>query len=197
MTRSTISTSRITRLLRAWSDGDDAALQKLMDVVYEELRRIARAHVRREGAAASMRPTELVSELYMKLQAQRHVDLKDRAHFYAVASGVMRRLLVDHARHKRAGKRRGVHVTLSEGHAVGSGPNVDVLVLDDAMKKLEIEYPRECRVVELRYFAGLTVEEIAETLGVGSATVKRDWRFARTWLLGEMERGQLRGQLTV
>ena len=179
----------VTRLLRAWSDGDPAALQQLMDVAYRDLRRIAQNHFRRERPGHTLQPTALVNELYLRLIGQRGIDWVNRAQFFAVASRLMRRLLVDHARRRGRQKRKGIQVTLTDMAVEEGAPNLDVLALDGALTALEVEYPRESQVVELRYFGGLTHEEVAEQLGVSLITVKRDWRFAKNWLLGELERG--------
>lgn len=176
----------VTELLRRFGAGDEDAAGPLMDAVYRELRKIAQNHFRRERHDHTLEPTALVHELYGRLAAQ-HAPWQSRGHFYAIASRMMRRLLVNHARARRAGKRAALHVTLGEGPATRGGLDVDMLALDDAMKALAERYPRECRTVELRYFAGLTEEETAEALGVSTGTVKRDWRFARSWLRRRLE----------
>lgn len=180
----------VTRLLRQWGAGEDAALQRLVESAYEELGKIAGKHLHRERAGHSLAPAELVHEAYVRLLDARDVGWKDRGHFYAVASRIMRRVLIDHARHRGAARRRGVTVELREQDAVTGGLDVDVLALDEALTKLEARHERACRVVELRYFGGLTLEEAALQLSVSLATAKLDWKFARTWLWRELERGR-------
>ena len=160
-----------------------------MDRVYPHLRRIAQNHFRRENANHTLQPTALVNELYVKLIGQRQPEWRNRSHFYAIASRLMRRLLIDHARRKGRNKRKRILVTLTERSATTEDPVVDLIALDAALAKLEERFPRESRVVELRYFGGLTHEEVAAQLGVSLITVKRDWRFARTWLLRAIESG--------
>jgi RNA polymerase sigma factor (TIGR02999 family) len=180
----------VTSLLLDWSRGHADALEKLMPVVYEELRRLAKAHLGRERREHTLQPTDLVHEAYLKLVDQRHVDWKNRAHFFAVAARVMRRVLVDHARARLAQKRGGgaVRVTFDETLPIDT-PNADVtlLALDDALTELGTLDARQARTVELRYFAGLTVDEAAEALGVSGMTVKRDWTVAKAWLKLRLE----------
>ncbi|MFN7972959.1 MAG: ECF-type sigma factor [Acidobacteriota bacterium] len=185
-------TGDLTRLLRQWSDGDERVLDALMERTYAELRRIARAHFRRERGDHTLQPTALVNELFMKLTDVAGVSFRDRAHFYSIASRIMRRLLIDHARMHDAGKRRGARVTLHDDMAVVDA-SCDTAALAAALEKLEGRYPRESRVVELRYLCGLTNEEAASVLDVSLATVKRDWKFARSWLLCELGHEAPRG----
>jgi RNA polymerase sigma factor (TIGR02999 family) len=178
-------------MLRQWSAGDERVLTPLMDRAYDELRRIARAHFRRERSQHTLQPTALVNELYMKLGGLAGLGFRDRNHFYSIASRIMRRLLVDHARERHAAKRRAILVTLHDEMAVEAG-TFDMMALGAALASLQERYPRESRVVELRYLCGLTNEEVAGVLEVGLATVKRDWKFARSWLLRELGRGPAR-----
>jgi RNA polymerase sigma-70 factor (ECF subfamily) len=177
----------VTRLLLAWSDGSEAAASPLMDAVYDELRRLARRYLVRERQDHSLPATALVHEAYLKLIDQRQVRWQNRAHFYAVAAQVMRRLLVDHARARSAAK-RGVQLTIPlDGVDVAAGgKSADLLALDTALDKLAALDPRQARLVELRYFAGLTIDEAAEVMDVAAITVKRDWAMARTWLYREL-----------
>ncbi len=174
----------ITRLLNAWQKGDDAARDRLFVLVYEELRRRAAGRLRRERQGHTLRPTALVHEAYLRLTGQDRMNWRNRAQFFAVASEMMRRVLVDHARERNAAKRAGgaVRVALDEEVATSKPRDVDVLALDSALEELAAMDARQSRVVELRYFGGLSMEEIAEVLDVSRATVNRDWRFARTWL---------------
>jgi RNA polymerase sigma factor (TIGR02999 family) len=180
----------VTTLLLAWNDGDEAARCRLIDAVYDELRRMARRYLRRERVDHSLAPTALVHEAYLKLIDQRRVQWQNRAHFFGIAAQVMRRILVDHARARTAAKRgSGATLTLDDV-VVGRAPlDVDILALDAALEKLAAVDARQSRLVELRFFAGLTVEETAAALDVAPITVKRDWALARAWLFREL--GQL------
>ena len=177
----------VTRLLLAWSDGKEAAAIPLMDAVYDELRQLARRHLARERRDHSLPATALVHEAYLKLVDQRRVRWQNRAHFYAVAAQVMRRLLVDHARARGATK-RGVQLTIPlDGVDVAAGGrSADLIALDTALDKLAALDPRQARLVELRYFGGLTIDEAATVMDVSAITVKRDWAIARTWLYREL-----------
>jgi len=179
--------SDVTRLLLAWSDGRDAAEAPLMGAVYDELRRLARGYLVKERRDHSLPATALVHEAYLKLIDQRRVRWQNRAHFYAVAAQVMRRLLVDHARARGATK-RGVQITIPlEGVDVAAGAkSADLIALDTALDKLASLDPRQARLVELRYFGGLTIDEAAAVMHVAAITVKRDWAMARTWLYREL-----------
>jgi RNA polymerase sigma factor (TIGR02999 family) len=180
----------VTSLLLDWSRGHADALEKLMPVVYEELRRVAKAHLGRERREHTLQATDLVHEAYLKLVDQRSVDWRNRAHFFAVAARLMRRVLVDHARARLAQKRGGgaAHVDFDETLTLGT-PDADVtlLALDGALTELGALDARQARTVELRYFAGLTVDEAAEALGVSGMTVKRDWTVAKAWLKIRLE----------
>ena len=177
----------VTRLLLAWSDGKEAAAAPLMAAVYDELRRLARAHLMRERREHSLPATALVHEAYLKLVDQRRVRWQNRAHFFAVASQAMRRLLVDHARARGASKRGvGLTVSLDGVDAATEGKSADLIALDAALDKLAALDPRQARLVELRFFGGLTIDEAATVLDVAVVTVKRDWVLARTWLYREL-----------
>lgn len=179
--------SDVTGLLVAWSDGEEAAGPPLMDAVYDELRRVARGFLLRERRDHSLPATALVHEAYLKLVDQRRVRWQNRAQFFAVAAHVMRRLLVDHAR-ARCATKRGSGVTLPlDGHDGSVEPrSADLLALDAALDKLTAIDPRQARLVELRFFGGLTVDEAAAVLGIAAITVKRDWALSRAWLYREL-----------
>jgi RNA polymerase sigma factor (TIGR02999 family) len=174
----------VTGLLRQWEEGDQDALNRIVPLVYAELRRIARRRLDREGSARSLTPTVLVHDAYLKLMDVRQARFRDRAHFLAMASRVMRRLLIDRARARRAARRGGgAEVIEWEDDLVASDAQADALAdLDDALQRLEVIDPRQGQIVEQRYFGGLTLEETAEVIGVSLATVKRELRFAHAWL---------------
>jgi len=178
----------VTGLLRAWRGGDQAALEALLPLVHDELRRIARRCLHGERANHSVQATELVNEAYLRLVDVKHVDWQSRTHFLAMSARLMRRVLVDFARMRAADKRGGdaVRVTLDDATIGGSGPEADVVRLDDALEALAALDDRKSRVVELRFFGGLTVDETATALEVSSKTVLRDWEFARAWLQREL-----------
>jgi len=190
----------VTRLLLAWSDGEEAAAEPLMEAVYDELRRLARAYLLRERRDHSLPATGLVHEAYLRLVDQKRARWQNRAHFFAVASKVMRRLLVDHARARSASKRgSGLTVSLDDVNVNVDGDadadlgrvhanQPDVLALDRALEKLAGIDARQARLVELRFFGGLTFDEAAAVLDVAAITVKRDWALARTWLFRELGR---------
>jgi RNA polymerase sigma-70 factor, ECF subfamily len=179
----------VTELLRAWSDGDDRALQQLTTLVEGELRRLARRYMARERRDHTLQATALVNEAFIRMTGARDVRWQDRAHFIGVSARLMRRVLVDHARSAGYRKRGGSwqRVTLTDGLAATPGPPVDVLDLDRALDALAAVDPRKSRVVELRYFGGLTVDETASVLDVSPDTVKRDWRLAKLWLLRALQ----------
>jgi RNA polymerase sigma factor (TIGR02999 family) len=179
--------SDVTGLLVAWGNGEEEAHGALMDAVYGELRRLAGAYLRRERFDHTLPPTALVHEAYLKLVDQKRVRWQNRAHFFAIAARQMRRILVDHARAHQAGKRGGgATIPLSGIDVAGDQPGVDVLELETALEKLAVLDPRQSRLVELRFFGGLTVEETATVLDVAPVTVKRDWALARAWLYREL-----------
>ena len=175
-------------LLRAWREGDETALDALMPLVHDELRRIARRCLHGERANHSVQATELVNEAYLRLVDVRQVDWQDRTHFLAMSARLMRRVLVDLARSRGADKRGGgaVRVTFDEVAIGGVAPDADVIRLDDALQALAALDDRKSRVVELRFFGGLTADETAVALQVSSKTVLRDWEFARAWLQREL-----------
>jgi RNA polymerase sigma factor (TIGR02999 family) len=174
----------VTTLLHAWVGGDIGAREQLMPLVYQDLRRRAAAYLRRERRDHTLQPTALVNEVYLRLVKQDGVVWQNRAHFFGVASQIMRRILVDHARRGRMAKRSGrwAKVTLDERIAGATSRGVDVLDLDAALTRLAEFDPRKSRIAELRFFAGLSLEETGHVLGVSVATVERDWQAARAWL---------------
>lgn len=180
----------VTGLLARWSGGDKDAEKELFRVVYEPLRRIARRQLKGVRPGQSLQTTEIVHEVYLRLAAREGLPWQDRAHFFAVSAKAMRHILIDYARSRGYAKRggRAAHVTLDEAGAAGAQRSLDLLALDEALTRLESDYPRRSRVVELRYFGGLANEEIAEVLEVSPATIERDWRYARAWLHQELAR---------
>jgi RNA polymerase sigma factor (TIGR02999 family) len=182
----------VTRLLREWSAGDEAALESLMPLVYRELRRLAAASWRRERVGHTLQPTAIVHEAFLRLVAQQGVAWEGRTQFLAIAAQMMRRVLTDHARRKGAAKRGGaelVRVELDDEVGRLEARQLDLVALDEALAKLESLDSRQARVVELRYFAGLTIAETAEALELSPATVKREWETAKAWLVREMDFG--------
>jgi RNA polymerase sigma factor (TIGR02999 family) len=179
--------AKITELLVAVSEGGRAALDQLIPVVYDDLRRVAAAQMRRETAGQSLQPTALVHEAYLRLVDQRHVQWRNRAHFFGVAASLMRRILVDHARARLADKRGGglERVTLA-GDEAGESPPIDVLALHESLQRMAAFSPRQGRIVELRYFGGLTIDEAAEVIGISSATLVREWTIAKAWLRADL-----------
>lgn len=178
----------ITQLLADWSSGNESALEQLMPLVYDELRRMAHGYMRQQPANHTFQTTELIHEAYLKLARGGERGFQNRAHFFGVAAKAMRHILVDYARSKQSDKRGGGRekVSLSDNAAFSFDRTDQLVALDEALKNLESLDERKCRVVELRFFGGLTNEEMAEVLKISSETVKRDWRFARNWLLREL-----------
>lgn len=174
----------LTRLLLDWSDGDKDALDKLMPVVYQELRRLARYYMRRERAGHTLQTSALVNEAYLRLIDYKRMNWQNRAHFFAVASQAMRRILVEHARARKVDKRGGgaQKVSLDEAAVVSAEQASELIALDDALTSLESLDERKARIVELRYIGGLSIEETAEVLDISAATVQREWRGAKAWL---------------
>jgi RNA polymerase sigma factor (TIGR02999 family) len=181
----------VTGLLQAWRRGDAGAAERLLPLVYAELRRLARGRLRGERAAVTFQPTVLVQEAFLRLIEQREVDWRDRSHFFAIASTMMRRILIDHARARARLKRahEAVPITIETALHAEQRPLIEVLDLDRVLEQLAAEHPRHARIVELRFFAGLEMDEIAEVLAVSDRTVKRDWAFARAWMLHRLEGG--------
>jgi RNA polymerase sigma factor (TIGR02999 family) len=181
----------VTRLLLAWSGGEASAMDELISVVYDQLRHVAERSLRSERTGHTLQATALVNEVYLRLVDQRHVRWQHRAHFFAVAATLMRRILVDHARRHRAAKRGGgaPTVTLDEAVIVAVEPTADFVSLDEALERLAAIDPRQARVVDLKFFGGLTIEETAEVLTVSPATVKNEWSLARAWLYRELYGG--------
>jgi len=182
--------NEITRLLRLWSRGDLAALDQLMPIVMRELRKLAGGYLKRERPNHTLQPTALINEAYLRLIAQEFPEWQSRAHFFGVAAQLMRQILVDHARSHAAAKRRqeAPRLSLEEGAEFQYEQAGELVALDDALRSLERLDRRKSRVVELRYFGGLTVEEIAVALGVSTATVTREARLAQAWLLREIDK---------
>ena len=182
---------QVTELLRAWSDGDQQALAQLMPLVEAELRRLARVYMGRERRGHTLQPTALVNEAFLRLADAGGVRWQDRAHFLGISARLMRRVLVDHARAHGYRKRGGgaQRVTLHEALLASPEPSLDILALDRALEALAAVDERKSRIVELRFFGGLSVEETAEVLHFSNDTIKRDWRLARLWLLRELEGG--------
>jgi len=180
----------VTQLLKAWSEGDSAALEKLVPVVYQELRRMARRYMARERPGHTLQATALVHEAYVRLVDSDHAGFENRAHFFAVCAQVMRRILVDWARSRQAQKRGGElePLELDEALVVGEERGRDLVALDDALKALTVQDARKGQVVELRFFGGLSVEETAAALGISPETVMRDWKLAQSWLRRELRR---------
>jgi RNA polymerase sigma-70 factor (ECF subfamily) len=180
--------SDITRLLHAWSDGDQTALERLLPLIERELHRLARNYMRREHPGHTLQTTALVNEAYFRLVDQKSVRWQNRAHFFAIAARIMRRILLNYARDRHRAKRGGgaVQVSLSEVAAVGEERSAELIALDEALVRLEEFDARKARVVELRHFGGLTAAETAEVLGVSVVTVERDWHAAKAWLAREV-----------
>ncbi len=179
---------RVTELLLGWSAGDDASRERLMGLVYDELRRIAGAQLRRERRDHTLQATALVNEAYLRLVDQTRVQWRNRAHFFGIAAQLMRRILVDHARRQRAAKRGGGATLLAINEEIAAGPerDFDLVVLDDALEQLQAFDPRAAQLVELRFFGGLTIEETGEVMQLSPATIKREWNTARAWLHREI-----------
>ena len=190
---SELTPQNVTQLLLQWNKGDPAALDALIPLVYGELRRLARHYLQQEKQGHTLSSTALVHEAYLRLVNQREVTWQNRAHFFGVASQMMRRILVDHARKRASAKRGGELLTLALDEAVAAprGKAIDLMALDDALVGLAKLDERQSRLVELRFFGGLSIEETSEVLGVSTPTVKRDWASARAWLFRELSRGAL------
>jgi RNA polymerase sigma factor (TIGR02999 family) len=180
----------VTKLLLAWNDGDQVARDELMSVVYQELRRLAHHYMRRESPGHTLQTSGLVNEAFLRLVDQRDVQWRNRAHFFGIAAQMMRRILVDYARSRRYAKRGGgvPHLSLDEALIVSDERTAEVVALDETLQRLAEIDPRKSRIVELRFFGGLSIEETAEVLAVSPGTVMRDWTLAKAWLRREMSR---------
>lgn len=185
----------VTQLLRAWRGGDQSALEKLTPIVYQDLRRLARRRFLGERAGHTLQPTAVVNEAYLRLVDYQHVQWQDRAHFFAVSAQLIRRVLVDHARRRNLKRGGGVrHFSLELAPEIGCQPSKNLIALDEALNELARMDPRKAKVVELRYFAGLSVRASAEALGVSAPTVMRDWSSAKAWLYRELTGGGSRSE---
>lgn len=178
----------VTELLNDWSKGNKEALDQLVPLVYDELRRQAARYLRREQVGHTLQTTALIHEAYLRLVDQRSVHWQNRAQFFGIAGQMMRRILVDHARTKKRAKRGGsdIRVSLDQAVSISSKKDLDIVALDEALGRLEEIDPQQSRIVELRFFSGLSVEETAAVLGISAATVKRDWSVAKAWLHREI-----------
>jgi RNA polymerase sigma-70 factor (ECF subfamily) len=187
----TLSQKDITGLLLDWGSGDKAALEKLIPLVYKELRRMAHQYMRRERAGNTLQTSALINEAYIRLIDYKRMRWQDRAHFFAVAAQAMRRILVERARSRRRDKRGGAaqKVSLDEAADLAVDRAADIIALDDALIELSVIAPRKGQIVELRYFGGLSIDEAAEVLGVSSPTVQREWRAAKAWLYRAISEG--------
>jgi len=182
----------ITALLVDWNNGDKSAMERLLPLVEKELHRLAHAYMRREDPNHTLQTTALINETYMRLVDQRKVQWQNRAHFFGIAAQIMRRILLNYARDQNRQKRGGkaIHVSLSQALIMPAEKDREIIALNDALDRLEAVDERKARVVELRFFGGLTVEEVAEVLKVSTVTVLRDWAFAKAWLSREMQNGE-------
>jgi RNA polymerase sigma factor (TIGR02999 family) len=183
-------TEGITQLLVKWSDGDEAALERLLPMVYSELRRLANNYLRGERPGHTLQPTALVNEAYLRLIDQKNSHWQNRAHFYGIAAKLMRRILVDHARLKHAAKRGGAdqhRLSITSAEGLVAKPDLDVLALHEALEELALVDPQQSRIVELKFFGGLSIEETGEVMKLGHATVERDWKLARAWLRRKLD----------
>ncbi len=184
-----MATHDVSRLLADWANGDSQALEELTPLVYRELRQLAAACLRRERDGHTLQPTALVHEAYMRLVVQKRPNWQTRSHFFGVAAHLMRQILVDHARRRHAGKRAAPQVSLEEALTFQPERSSELIALDLGLNALEKLDPRKCKAIELRYFGGLAMDEIAKTLGVSTITVRRDLRMAEAWLHREMQSG--------
>jgi len=184
------SSNQVTELLARWSNGEDAAREKLVPLVYDELRRVAKRCLASQPRDQTLQSTALVHEAYLRLVGRNEVRWQNRVHFFAVAARLMRGILVDHARMRSASKRGGgnLTITLEDAFVSPKQRDVDLVALDDALNALSALDPKQGQLVELRFFAGLSIEDTSHVLGISPATVKREWATARAWLYGEMNR---------
>jgi RNA polymerase sigma factor (TIGR02999 family) len=185
------SPQSVTQLLKAWGNGEQQALDQLISLVYAELHRLAHRYMRRERSGHTLQPTALVHEVYERLVDLQNVSWQNRAHFFGVSAQLMRRILVDYARSRRYTKREGQwhQVPLNEAVALFPDRKTDIVALDDALRALADIDPRKSRVVEMRFFGGLSIKEVAEVLNISEESVQRDWRLAKVWLLRELSHG--------
>ena len=183
----------VSGLLAAWNEGDPSAQEELLPLVYDELRRLARGHLRRERPGHTLQPTALVHEAYLRLVGEGVATWQNRAHFYGIAARLMRQILINHAEARATARRGGgaLRLSLAAADRLAEGPDVELMALDDALKGLSALDPRQGQIVEMRFFGGLSVEETAEVLGLSPATVKREWSAARAWLRREIDRKEL------
>jgi RNA polymerase sigma factor (TIGR02999 family) len=183
----------VTQLLKDWSGGDEAAADRLMPLVHEELRRLAHQYMRRENPGHTLQTSALVNEAYVRLVDQSKIQWESRAHFFGIAARLMRQILVDQARRKNFAKRGGgaIRVSLDSANAIAQEQSANVMALDEALKTLEQTDLRKSQIVELRFFGGMSIEETAEALNVSPGTVMRDWTFARAWLRNKMSASQV------
>ena len=186
------SPHQVSKLLLAWSEGEEGAYEQLVPLVYDELHRLAKRYMRKERSGHTLQTSALVNEAYLRLVGAKEVCWQNRAHFFAVSARMMRRILVDFARAKHNLKHGGgaLQVTMDEAMAVSSEPSADLLALDEALSRLTALHPRQAEIVEMRYFGGLAEEEVAEVLKVSLRTVQQDWRLARLWLYRELRSGK-------
>ncbi|MBI3427861.1 MAG: sigma-70 family RNA polymerase sigma factor [Acidobacteria bacterium] len=194
-----VSTHEVTQLLLAWRNGDQAAFNQLIPLVEAELRRLARLRLKDERHDHTLQPSALVNETYLRLFGETAIAWQDRAHFFAVASDRMREILIDHARRRLRAKRGGqsVHVSLTAAAELGVEPALEILAVNEALATLERADPRQCRIVVLRYFGGLTEEEIAAVLDISKRTVQREWKSARAWLYSQLKAPSLGAEANV
>ena len=182
-----MASHQVTKLLQDWSAGDESAPDELIPLVYDELRRLAHRYMRREKPGRTLQTSALVHEAYVRLVDQNNIQWESRAHFFGIAARLMRQILVDQARRRNAKRRGGlIRVSLDEATGVGDGQSASVMALDDALKSLEEIDSRKSRIVELRFFGGMSIEETAAALQVSPGTVMREWTFIRAWLRNEM-----------
>jgi RNA polymerase sigma factor (TIGR02999 family) len=184
-----MSSGIVTQLLIEWKQGNKEALNKLIPLIYNELKHIAKNKLKNERVNISLQPTMLVNEAYLRLIGCDNIDWKNRVHFFGVAAQLMRNILVDHARKNIADKRGGEHYTLSISNIpdLATEKDLDLVALDDALRILATIDPQQCRIVELKYFAGLDMEEIAHVLSISTATISREWKMAKLWLLQQLD----------
>jgi RNA polymerase sigma factor (TIGR02999 family) len=180
------ATHKVTELLALWASGDEQALRELTPIIYKELRLLAASYLRKERPGHTLQPTALVNEAYLRLVDQKPPNWQNRTHFFGVAARLMRQILVDHARRRQAAKRAGLTVSLEEAVSFQQERSTDIVALDVGLNTLEKLDPRKCKAVELRYFGGLSMEEIAQALDVSPVTVRRELRMAEAWLHNEM-----------